>query len=128
LGSLVSAYGGTGGSYNFAQSNQTYSGGAGGLATTNPGFIVLLEINGQTGGTATIDYAGSSTTVFAGAGGSTLLGFGGVGLQGGNNLAGVAGNGFGSGGSGAMNGASTGTRYAGGAGTGGIVTITEYIL
>jgi hypothetical protein len=87
--------------------------------------MVLLQVPGQSGGSAIINY--SKNLVFPGSGGSTLLGYGGVGVGAFSNANGFYGNGYGIGGSGAVNALATGNPYAGGSGTVGIVIITEYI-
>ncbi len=117
VGSLLSCNGGVGGTPS-AGAGQA-AGGAGGTATITTG-TPILTMTGQAGG-----YISYNAAVVSGAGGSNPLGFGGptVTVYTGPAV-GVAGTGYGAGGSGAAQQASV--AAAGGAGTGGIVIITEF--
>ena len=109
----VTANGGSGGALGESDEAET-AGGAGG-ATTNGD----LAVTGKDGESAHV--IGVSGYIKSGAGGSNPLGFGGNARVDGA-AAGVAGVGYGAGGSGARNATDT-TARAGGAGTGGVVIV-----
>src|SRR3990167_2065866 len=109
----VTANGGSGGALGGSDEAET-AGGNGG-ATTNGD----LAITGKDGESAHV--LGVSGYIKSGAGGSNPLGFGGNARVDGA-AAGVAGVGYGAGGSGARNASDT-TARAGGAGTGGVVIV-----
>jgi hypothetical protein len=123
VGSLITAFGGTGGPSNGASSTpQGTAGGAGGTGGSggdyrSPGFP----------GQGFFSSVGAGLCV-AGDGGSSQIGSGGqAGKNQGASTAGGAALGYGAGGGGAFNIASSGSTLAGGSGTAGIVIVTEYI-
>ncbi|MDE2233457.1 MAG: hypothetical protein KGJ90_05100 [Patescibacteria group bacterium] len=120
FGSILTANGGTGGTFAPTAAAFLATGGVGGTASGGD-----INITGQTGGGYYADAVN-----YAGVGGSSIFGTGGLGLTGwtpatGFTANGNAGNGYGAGGSGAFN-SNSGTGKTGGAGTGGIIIITEY--
>lgn len=121
LGTLCVATGGTGGSFvspiNSALS--TCIGGNGGIGTT--GSVMAAGGCGAAG-------FGSSVTqgTIGGAGGSSVYGGGGQ-ATGSANTPGIIGQNYGGGGSGASAVNNNGSNRTGGAGTSGLVIVTEYI-
>ncbi len=119
LGVLITAGGGSGGVAGTAGAVSAGSGGAGGTGGSGGDF----RAQGNTGMSSFNNFA--STFIYAGQGGSSQFGSGGL-----NHLAvasGTAAVGYGSGGSGANNGQNTAAK-SGGAGTNGIVIVTEYVI
>lgn len=97
------------------------NGNTGGAPTVTTGTNIL-SVTGQTGGASCTS---GSSGLISGCGGSNPLGFGGAGLNPtASHIAGVAGVGFGAGGSGGAY--IDATNTVGGAGTAGYVAITEY--
>lgn len=119
VGSLCIANGGSGGTVASFGS----AGGAGGTAGTGS----VIPGTGSPGG-STDGSASTSVVAFGGFGGSTSVGGGGAGpnQQTSGANPGVAGTGYGAGGSGAA-GFNSSSTAAGGAGTAGLVIITELI-
>lgn len=105
FGNFLSGTGGAG------LANDTNPGGTGGTASGGD-----LNFNGQSGSAS----VGSASFTTGGAGGNSMFGFGGTGSE----LVGNAGVGYGSGGQGGSTGDAT--DRSGGAGTPGVVIITEY--
>jgi hypothetical protein len=112
------AGGGTGGAIGTATANAGVLGGAGGTATGGD-----LSMPGSRGWVSSAILNGGGA--ISGRGGDTPLGYGTGGEEQLASAAGVAGNGYGSGGSGAINGASQSAR-AGGNGAAGLVIVEEY--
>jgi hypothetical protein len=113
VGTLCIGKGGSGG----GGSATTLAGGAGGVAGT--GDLTIVGASG-TGGGAT---ATTGATLFSGNGGSSYFGGGGLGVT---NGVGGAGQNYGSGGAGAAS-LNAGGAAVGGAGSSGVVFITEFI-
>lgn len=120
VGALITANGGSGGVSSSASANTSVSGGLGGTGGSGGSF----RTPGMPGGWAVTLSAASGSSASGGYGASSHFGAGG--LQNNINNAGSAALGYGSGGSGAGNGNSQSAR-SGGAGTAGLVVITEYI-
>jgi hypothetical protein len=124
VGALISANGGTGGASIAASVSATVTQGVvGGTGGSGGSF----RTPGQPGGGAAI-YP-SFGNVFSGAGGSTQYGAGGAGIigMGVTSSGGTAGLGYGAGGSGGVNAVSQ-SANSGGAGTKGVVIVTEYVI
>ena len=111
FGAHATANAGSGGA---AGDTSPIAGGSGGTSASGD-----VNISGQQGG----DAAAAGTTTSSGAGGSSVLGLGGASkaVEG----AGIAGSGYGAGGSG---GSRSTSSYGGGAGTAGIVIVTEHYI
>lgn len=124
LGSILIAKGGSGGL--FGSVAQTGAGGAGGSTTGGVGDIVSA---GDPGSPSIYNNGSSAAGITPGGnGGSAALGGGGApgpAFTGSAATAGTAGTGFGSGGSGAVA-SNTVSTAAGGAGSGGLIFITEF--
>lgn len=119
VGSLITAGGGSGGVSSTAGTSQVGAGGSGGTGGSGGDWR-------SQGAPGLWGYANSSAVFeFSGAGGSSQYGGGGKGTVGGG-VGGNAGTGYGAGGSGNAQG-NSGASLSGGAGTKGIVIITEYI-
>lgn len=120
FGALVSATGGAGGSVgaNIASPSGSGGGGQGGAGASGD-----VNINGQNGN---IGFGFNTTQLLAGAGGASVLGHGGVVYVATTTTGGVAGTGYGAGGSGSIT-ASSGGAQIGGAGSQGVVIVTEYL-
>lgn len=118
VGALISGGGGAGGAGGATVATvQLTSGGIGGTASSGGSFAVPGSVGGY--GIVLLP-----TYLFGGAGASDYFGAGG---QVASNGVGNGGLGFGSGGGGASAGPTSGP-FTGGAGTAGIVVITEYII
>jgi hypothetical protein len=119
VGAIVSATGGAGGAASTPNTIQGAAGGAGGVGSSGD-----FNSNGATGQIG----HGSSTLGVGGGGASSLYGGGGAGaISGGAAVAGGAATVYGSGGGGASVGGNA-SSAAGGAGSLGIVVITEYVI
>lgn len=116
LGALISANGGTGGASPSAAATCLASGGIGG---TGSGTISGIGQRGFNG-------VAFSTFRYSGGGASTAMGEGGT-SQFTGNYDGVAGLGYGSGGSGAVSTQNNAATKTGGDGAKGIVVVTEFI-
>lgn len=114
---VISANGGTGGSASAAGAAANVSGAAGGSGGTGGDFRM-------TGGHGNAGYIATTASSFSTSGGSTVYGFGGGSEQPSNT--GLTATGYGGGGGGAANYTSQSAR-SGGAGTAGIVIVTEFI-
>lgn len=120
---LISANGGTGGGASSASTNISVLGGAGGTGGTG-GDYRTPGIPGGYGYTSV-----PSSFNWTGAGASSPIGSGAINILGNATTAtGNAALGYGSGGSGAVNWINQGAAASGGAGTKGIVIVTEYII
>lgn len=119
VGTLVVANGGSGGQV--GNSGTVGQGGPGGTAGT--GNALASTGAPGTGGVYNLNWNTTTILNATGNGGSSIFGGGGSYVWG--NIAGTAATGYGSGGSGATSAAAAGP-FAGGAGSGGIVVITEF--
>jgi hypothetical protein len=120
LGALITAVGGSGGSTVAAATAGSAPGGAGGTGGTGGSY----RAPGALGGTTF--YSVAAGTGYGGQGANSQIGAGGSG--GAVNANGNAGSGYGAGGGGPLNYLSQATARTGGAGTAGIVVVTEYII
>jgi hypothetical protein len=126
FGSLITARGGSGGGTVQQTSTGPVPGGSGGSVSYS-GVTLMALIGGQSGQVAFLNP--SASLAFPGSGGSTVLGVGGYCPGGYLNLSGNPGNGYGAGGSGAVNGPyGGGVSLPGGSGAGGALFITEFLF
>lgn len=125
VGVIVTASGGTGGANGGAAATSCNSGGSGGAGASGD-----VNITGQSGFPSFGVFNAATSAVASGAGGASLLGGGGTSRSGqtASSGNGNAGSNYGSGGSGAINTESQGTARNGGAGSDGIVVITEFVI
>lgn len=124
LGALITAGGGAGGGNAGAAGVTTVSGGVGGTGGSGD-----VNITGGAGGVAFGAFVVASPAISSGKGGDSAFGGGGISIAGtSTSNDGVAGNNYGSGGSGAANTNSQGSARNGGAGKDGVVIITEFVI
>lgn len=120
---LISANGGSGGIAGTAGGNCNANGGAGGTGGTGGDF----RTPGQSGSWGYSAASAAVNILTAGYGGSSQYGAGGASTVTGVSNQGAAGLGFGAGGAGSCNFTSQ-TALLGGAGTKGVVIVTEYVF
>lgn len=123
VGAIISSTGGTGGTGAGASSSaQAVNGGNGGVGSS--GDFVLTGMRGDSG----LSVMNVNPFCYSGRGGASYLGSGAAPIVlNTSQTAGLAGQNYGSGGSGGST-APSGTGVAGGAGSDGIVVITEYVI